>query len=69
MYDVTEYQYLKIIGTWYPVKENLLQILSWKVTGITIKSHNYMIFFQFLVCMWRILYKLKCLFSDPQNNQ
>ena len=44
MYDVTEYQYLKIIGTWYPVKENLLQILSWKVTGITIKNHNYMIF-------------------------
>ena len=30
--------------TGYPVKENLLQILSWKITGITVKNHNYMIF-------------------------
>ena len=67
-YDVTEYQYLNIIYTWYPVKKNLLQILSWKVTEQLLRITTTW-FFRFLVQMWRIVYKLKCLYSDPQNNQ
>ena len=35
------------IDAFYPVKENVLQILSWKVTGITVKNQNLCDFLDF----------------------
>lgn len=46
-YDVTEYQYLKIIYTWYPVKKKFAPNFKLKSHRITIKNHNYMIFLDF----------------------
>ena len=69
-YDIPGYQHLKILVLDILLGKKWLQILSCKVTGITVEKRITTIwFFRFLVLMLRIVYKLKCLCTEPQDNQ
>jgi len=61
--NVTVYQHLKILVLDTLLRKICLQILSWKVTGITFRKESQLHgFFRFSVCTLTIVYKLKCLY-------
>lgn len=66
--NVTAYRHLKIFVLDILLRKTCLQILSWKVAGVTLREESQpRDFFRFLVCLLGMMHELKC--TDPENNQ
>lgn len=64
---VTADQHVKILVLDSLLRKICFQILSWKVTGITLKKNYNTWLFRISLHMLRIVYKLKCLYWSSTN--